>query len=96
MLPGERDRARNVARGITRAARYGVFTPTCLVRSMAIARRFGDEGILGGVVRVGVARRNGQFVAHAWVEFDGEVIGDDASAVDRYEPLDELQLTSRP
>jgi hypothetical protein len=88
--------ARRVALGVSRAADHGVFTPTCLVRSMAITSRLLREGIEGGTLRVGVARRNGEFVAHAWVEFGGEVIGDDASAVERYEPLDGLQLTSRP
>ncbi len=88
--------ARAVALGVSRAADHGVFTPTCLVKSMAITSRLQREGIEGGILRVGVARRNGEFVAHAWVEFAGDVIGDDASAVERYEPLDGLQLTSRP
>ncbi len=88
--------ARAVALGVSRAAAHGVFTPTCLVKSMAITSRLQREGIEGGILRVGVARRNGEFVAHAWVEFGGDVIGDDASAVEGYEPLDGLQLTSRP
>lgn len=90
----ERARARLVVLGVTRAAAYGMFTPTCLVKSMAITGRLKDAGIAGAVLRVGVARRKGQFVAHAWVELGGEVIGDDASAVERYEPLDGLQVTS--
>ena len=92
----ERQAARAIALGVSRAGSYGLFTPTCLVKSMAITRRLEDEQIAGGVLRVGVARRSGQFVAHAWVEFGGEVIGDDASSVERYQPLDDLQLTSRP
>lgn len=90
----QRLQAREVARGVSRAARYGLFEPTCLVRSMAIARRLEREGIDGGVVRVGVAKRDGQFVAHAWIEVEGEVIGDDASRVEQYQPLDDLQVTS--
>lgn len=92
--PGERARARLVVLGVTRAAAYGLFTPTCLVKSMAISQRLKDAGISGAVLRVGVARRSGQFVAHAWVELGGEVIGDDASSVERYEPFDGLQVTS--
>lgn len=92
--PDELPRARKVARGVTRAAAHGVFTPTCLVQSMAISGLLEAQGIRGGVVRVGVAKRNGKFVAHAWVEFGGVVIGDDASSVELYEPLDELQVTA--
>lgn len=92
--PDELPRARRVAQGVTRAAAHGVFTPTCLVQSMAISSRLENEGIRGGTVRVGVAKRNGKFVAHAWVEFGGVVIGDDASAVERYQPLDELEVTA--
>lgn len=92
--PSERARARLTVLGVTRAAAYGLFTPTCLVKSMAITRRLEDEGIPGALLRVGVARRNGQFVAHAWVELGGEVIGDDASSVERYEPMDGLHVTS--
>ena len=90
----DRARARLVVLGVTRAAAYGLFSPTCLVRSMAITQRLKDEGIGGAVLRVGVARRHGQFVAHAWVELGGEVIGDDASSVERYEPMDGLHVTS--
>lgn len=90
----DRARARLVVLGVTRAAAYGLFSPTCLVRSMAITQRLKDEGIAGAVLRVGVARRRGQFVAHAWVELGGEVIGDDASSVERYEPMDGLHVTS--
>lgn len=92
----DRRAARAIAHGVSRAATHGLFSPTCLVKSMAISQRLEAEGIHGGILRVGVARRNGQFVAHAWVELGGEVIGDAVSAVERYEPLDDLQVTSRP
>ncbi|MGQ0649174.1 MAG: lasso peptide biosynthesis B2 protein [Gemmatimonadaceae bacterium] len=88
--------ARRVALGVTRAAAYGVFNPTCLVRSLAIVRRFHEEGIHGGSVKVGVARRAGKFVAHAWVELAGEVIGDDEDTVERYASFDDLQVSARP
>jgi hypothetical protein len=48
------------------------------------------------VVRVGVARRAGKFTAHAWVEFAGVVLGDDEDTADRYQSLDELQISTRP
>ena len=90
------DEARRVALGVTRASAYGVFRPTCLVRSLAICRRLDREGIPGSVVRVGVARRSGKFVAHAWVEYAGEVIGDDEDTVERYASLEDLHVSIRP
>jgi hypothetical protein len=90
------EEARRVALGVTRASAYGVFTPTCLVRSLAICRRLETEGIPGAVVRVGVAKRSGRFVAHAWVEYAGEVIGDDEDTVERYASFDDLHVSTRP
>ena len=89
-------RAHAVALGVRRAGAYGVFTPTCLVRSLAICRRLEAEGVHGGMVRVGVARKRGAFVAHAWVEYAGNVVGEDEGVVDGYTPFDELGVTTRP
>ena len=94
--PGHFDTAHAVALGVRRAGVYGVFTPTCLVRSLAICRRLEAEGVHGGTVRVGVARKRGAFVAHAWVEFAGEIVGEDEGVVDGYTPFDDLGVTTRP
>lgn len=82
--------ARAVALGVSRAAAYGFLHPTCLAQSLAIQRCLTDAGIAGGRIRVGVARRRGKFIAHAWVEFAGEVVGDDRASVEKYEPFDDL------
>ncbi len=86
-------RARLIADGVTRASKYLWGSSTCLSRSIAIQKRLNDEGIHGGDLRVGVARQNGKFVAHAWVELDGRVIGDDPIAVQMYSPLDGLSIS---
>jgi Transglutaminase-like superfamily len=94
--PERLDHVRRVVLGVSRASAYGVFTPTCLVRSLAICRRLEEEGIPGGEVKVGVARRNGKFTAHAWVEYAGEVVGDDEGTVERYASFDDLKVSTRP
>lgn len=94
--PERLDEVRRVVLGVSRASAYGVFTPTCLVRSLAICRRLEEEGIPGGEVKVGVARRNGKFTAHAWVEYAGEVVGDDEGTVERYASFDDLKVNTRP
>jgi len=85
-------RARVLAQAITRAAKYGVFRPSCLVRSIALCRLMEHYSIPGASVQVGVILRDGKFVAHAWVVFAGEVLGDDAVAVARYAPLTDVSV----
>lgn len=86
------DDARRIALAVNRAAAFGVFRPKCLVRSMALRRMLNDAGIEGALVRVGVQLTHGRFVAHAWVEYGGKVVGDDADSVARYVPLTGIQV----
>jgi hypothetical protein len=86
-------RARLIADGVARASKYLWGSSTCLTRSIAIQQRLNAEGIFGSRMRVGVARQNGAFVAHAWIELDGRVIGDDALAVQMYTPLEGLSVS---
>jgi hypothetical protein len=74
-------RAVRLARSVRRAADHGVFRPRCLVRSVAIQRLFEAHGIDGSIIRIGVRHREGRFEAHAWVELDGRVLGDDDNGV---------------
>ena len=84
--------ARRVARAVLRAARFGVFRPQCLVRSMALSRMLATRGIDGAIVRVGVRRLNGEFLAHAWVELGGETLGDADEHVGTFVPLTNLDI----
>jgi hypothetical protein len=85
--------ARGIALAVVRAARFGVFRPQCLVRSVAISRMLTARGIHGGVVRVGVRRTGGEFLAHAWVELAGETLGDEDEHVGSFVPLTNLDVT---
>ena len=49
-------------------------------------------GIAGAQVRVGVQLTGGRFRAHAWVEYAGEVVGDDPAAVARFVPMPDLRV----
>jgi transglutaminase superfamily protein len=88
------DDARRIARAVNRAAAYGVFRPKCLVRSRALRQLLDSAGIVGAHVRVGVHLSKGQFQAHAWVEYGGQVVGDDPAFVDRFNPITELQVAA--
>jgi len=84
--------ARRAALAVVRAARFGVFRPQCLVRSVALSRMLAARGIDGAIVRVGVRRTNGEFLAHAWVELAGETLGDADEHVGSFVPLTDLDI----
>jgi hypothetical protein len=86
------DDARRIALAVNRAAEFGYFRPRCLVRSMALRTLLNDAGIEGAQVRVGVQVVHGKFLAHAWVEYGGQIIGDDPASVGRFLPLPSVQV----
>ncbi len=88
------DDARRIALSINRAAEYGLFRPKCLVRSRALRLLLDRAGVSGALVRVGVRLSGGRFLAHAWVEYGGQVVGDDPSYVARFHPITELQVAA--
>jgi hypothetical protein len=90
--PARMPEARRLALAIVRAARFGVFRPQCLVRSVALSRLLERRGIRGAIVRVGVRRQAGEFLAHAWVELDGQTLGDADDHVGSFVPLTNLEV----
>jgi hypothetical protein len=79
--------AQRAARAVDRAARYGVFRPQCLVRSLALVRLLDRRGVTGARIRVGVRREGDRLHAHAWVERHGRVLGDEPGHVAGFAPL---------
>ena len=90
--PASTDVAGQLALGVRRAAAFGVFRPLCLVRSVALNRLLERHGVQGSRIRVGVRLVDGRFAAHAWVEHDGRVLGDDVEHVQRFVHLSEVQV----
>ena len=65
------------------AAWRGVYTATCLRRSLVLwwlLRRRGFDS----QVRIGIRKNGGEFTSHAWVEWEGVVINDTADIADLY------------
>lgn len=87
-----RDSAVAVAWAVTRAARYGVFRPQCLVRSLAIQRMLRSRGVDTGRLNIGVRMQDGSFQAHAWVELNGAVIGDTLKHVQTFTKVTDFRL----
>lgn len=88
------DNARAIARAIDRVARLGLTRPLCLARSLALHRMLERRGYSGSAVRVGVNMGAGGLEAHAWVEWDGHVLGDLPDNTTRYRRLDDLVVNA--
>src|SRR5687767_7638442 len=84
--------ARRIALAVNRVEAFGVFQPKCLVRSRPLRKRLDAAGSAGAKVRVGVQLTDGRFRAHAWVEYAGEVVGDDPAAVARFVPMPDIRV----
>lgn len=89
-----RSRARALGDAVRRAAKYGIFRPACLVQAIAIQRLLAADGIQGAIIKVGVKQAEEGMEAHAWVELEGDVIGDTLAHVREFAPLNELSVLS--
>ncbi|HUK21870.1 MAG TPA: lasso peptide biosynthesis B2 protein [Gemmatimonadales bacterium] len=85
--------AARLALALARVAAYGVFRPTCLVRAIALQSMLRSRGFTGSSVRVGVRWQEGRFLAHAWVEYGGEVLAD--PRVGAFDELARLEVVKR-
>ena len=63
--------AKRLVWAVNTSANY-VPKATCLVRALAAQVLFARYGY-GAEVRIGVAKPDGQFAAHAWLEYEGAV-----------------------
>jgi hypothetical protein len=59
----------------------------CLTRSITLTRVLARRGIASDL-RIGVRADKQQFEAHAWVEWNGHVLHDRATALDKYSAFD--------
>jgi Transglutaminase-like superfamily len=80
---------------VARAAEFGLFPPTCLVRSMALERMLLRAGVREAVVRIGVRRNGSRTEMHAWVEIDGAVVGDRPERARTFTPLHDFTGAGR-
>jgi len=88
--PGLQTRARAIALAVERISRVGLARPLCLGRSLALHHMLERRGVPGSVVRVGVKGGGGELEAHAWVEWQGQVLGDRPENTGTFLPMDAL------
>lgn len=101
MAPSARQASRDtVVAGVLLAARVLPWRPACLERSMALRYLLRRRGYAARL-RIGVRKRGetaeessnstAAIEAHAWVEVDGEVVGDRADVDQRFLPFEDSQ-----
>lgn len=71
---------------LDRAARHHLYPMTCLRRSLALQWLLSRQG-LDTSLQFGVRRENGRLQAHAWLEYQGQVIGDTRLSEEQYARL---------
>jgi hypothetical protein len=89
-----RTAARTVARLVDAAARNCPLSSSCLARSLTLWRLLARQGI-GADLRLGVRQEGDRIAAHAWVEYQGAVLNDDAGVHQRFAAFDPLVAESR-
>ena len=85
----ERWQAARYARWIGVAARFHIVRARCLHRSLVLHRWLSREG-LPSELRIGVRKETGQLRAHAWVDLDGQAVGESAQLLAAFVPLPNL------
>lgn len=93
--PRHRVRVEAIGDAVDRMARWGLSRPLCLARSLAYRELLEREGIPGSWVRVGVRMGPRGFEAHAWVEWEGQVVGENPAYVAAFVPLADSRAGSR-
>jgi hypothetical protein len=71
---------------LDRAARHHLYPMTCLRRSLGLQWLLSKRGLLTDLC-FGVRRENGQLQAHAWLEYQGQVIGEASLPEEQYARL---------
>jgi hypothetical protein len=79
-------RARELAFWIAVASQHHFVSAHCLQCSLVLYQWLWQEG-LPSDLRIGVRKVRGEIRAHAWVEYQGQVVNDQETAVSRFVPL---------
>lgn len=67
------------------AARHHLYRMTCLRRALVLQRLLRQRGA-DAQLRIGVRKVDGALQAHAWVEYDGHIIGQPEKVTEEYTP----------
>jgi hypothetical protein len=85
-------RVLKVNQAVRLAAKYCQPWAKCLQQSLVLWSLLRHQGI-DGQLRIGVQQKQGEFSAHAWVEWQGWAINDTQDVRDRYAAFEQLLET---
>lgn len=92
LAPEAQVRAQEIGRAVQWTASHGLFRPFCLVQALALQNLLARAGMPEGEIRVGVRREGTSLKAHAWVRWNGEVVGDDPTHVREFTEVDDISV----
>ena len=75
-----------IARMVSLASNRGLYRPNCLQKSLVLWWLLRDRGIESDL-RIGVRKQDGSLEAHAWVEYQGDVLNDTTDVKERFAPF---------
>lgn len=84
-----RQRGRRTAWLVRVAATHGFVRASCLAQSLSVAGLLRRQRI-PVTLCIGVRKHQGQLQAHAWIEYQNEVLTDDAQVRRRFAPFDDI------
>ena len=90
---GNADSIERFARLVRIAARYHLYPMHCLQRSLALEAMLARHGITTQL-RIGVRVVNGELGAHAWLEHEGHPVGEPFHPLQRFAPLEPLEIAT--
>jgi len=73
------------------ARRNHLYEMGCLREALALQRTLGREG-MKAELKIGVRKEGDQLEAHAWLEYEGEAIGEPGAIADQFLPLATVEL----
>lgn len=83
----ESECARSIARLVGIAARHGPYRANCLRQSLALCWLLRRRSVRTEL-RIGVRKENQEFQAHAWVEYQGNVLADTSGTASAFTAFD--------
>lgn len=90
--PEAQRRAEAIGRAVQWTASHGLFRPFCLVQALALQDLLNRAGMPDSEIRVGVRREGTSLKAHAWVRWNGQVVGDDPKHVSAFTEVDDISV----
>jgi hypothetical protein len=85
--PEETENLIRALRAAVDRARYNHLYPmTCLRRSLTLQKMLSERG-LAAELKIGVRKEAGQLIAHAWLEYLGQPLGEPEQITEQYATL---------